>query len=57
MRKQICVYEGLVLSIDAVSCPDCNEYDGLMPLNKETLEYLDYDADEYENEGYDLDWK
>ena len=57
MRNQICVYEGLVLSINAKSCPDCNEYDGLMPLNLETLEYLGYDPIEWEEEGYYLDWK
>jgi hypothetical protein len=57
MKNQICVYEGLVLSINAKSCPDCNEYDGLMPLNRETLNYLGYDLAEYQDEGYNLDWQ
>jgi hypothetical protein len=57
MKNQICVYEGLVLSINAKSCPDCNEYDGLMPLNRETLDYLGYDLAEYQDEGYNLDWQ
>jgi hypothetical protein len=57
MKNQICVYEMLVLDIDAMSCPDCREYDGLMPLNRETLNYLGDDHAEWEEEGYNLDWK
>ena len=55
MRKQICVYEMLVLELDTMFCPTCREYDGLMPLNKETLEYLGEDLEEWLEEGYDLD--
>ena len=57
MKRKICVYEGITLDLDTMVCPDCNEYDGLMPLNLETLEYLGYDPIEWEEEGYYLDWK
>lgn len=45
--NQICVYEMAVLSADALFCPDCREYDGLMPLNLETLAYLGEDPKEW----------
>jgi hypothetical protein len=49
LMKKICVYEMLVLDIDTMFCPDCREYDGLMPLNLETLNYLGEDPDEWED--------
>jgi len=49
MKNQICVYEGTVLSLYAMSCPSCNEYDGLMPLNEETLNYLGEDLKEWQD--------
>jgi hypothetical protein len=55
MRKQICVYEMLVLELDTMFCPECREYDGIMPLNRETLDYLKEDHAEWEEEGFDLD--
>lgn len=55
MKSQICVYEMVVLDADAVFCPRCKEYDGLMPLNRATLEYLDLDPIEWEQDGYNLD--
>ena len=45
--NQICVYEMAVLSADAMFCPRCREYDGLMPLNLETLNYLGEDPEEW----------
>jgi len=57
MKRKICVYEGIDLDIDTMVCPECNEYDGLMPLNLETLDYLGYDPIEWEKEGYFLDWQ
>ena len=50
MKKQICVYAGLVLDIDTLFCPACKEYDGLMPLNKETLEYLGEDLEGWQED-------
>lgn len=42
----MCVYcEGVFVDGTAV-CPECNEYDGLMPLGK-AVEYLGLDADNY----------
>jgi hypothetical protein len=32
---------------DFESCYSCNEYKGIMPLNKETLEYLGEDLEEW----------
>jgi hypothetical protein len=57
MRQKICVFEMLVQDVDTDFCWECNEYDGLMPLNRETLDYLKEDHAEWEEEGYDLDWK
>lgn len=45
--SQICVFEMRVLSDDAIFCPTCREYDGLMPLNLETLKYLGEDPEEW----------
>ena len=36
-----------VLDIDAVGCFFCNEYKGVMPLNLDTLVYLDEDPAEW----------
>lgn len=51
--KQICVYEMRVLPTDIMFCPDCREYDGLMPLNLDTLNYLGEDPDDWREEFAD----
>jgi len=55
MKTQICAFCMNVWSADTRICPSCNEYKGLMPLNRETLEYLDLDPIEWEEDGYNLD--
>lgn len=45
----ICVFCMTVWSADAMSCSRCDEYKGIMPLNKETLNYLGEDLDEWED--------
>jgi hypothetical protein len=35
---------------ETISCPSCNEYKGIMPLNKDTLNYLGEDLDEWQDE-------
>ncbi len=55
MRSQICAYCMNVWSEDAYTCITCREHKGLMPLNRETLEYLDLDPVEWEEDGYNLD--
>lgn len=49
----ICVFCMNVWSADAMSCPTCHEYKGIMPLNKETLTYLGEDLEEWQ-EAYDI---
>lgn len=48
--KTICVFCMSVWSADAVSCPSCHEYKGIMPLNLDTLNYLGEDPDEWRDE-------
>lgn len=48
--KTICVYEMAVWSGDTLFCPICKEYDGLMPLNLETLAYLGEDPADWKDE-------
>lgn len=48
--KLICVYEMRVHPADTLFCPECREYDGLMPLNLETLAYLGEDPAEWQDE-------
>ena len=48
--KTICVFCMNVWGADAMSCPTCHEYKGIMPLNKDTLTYLGEDLDEWANE-------
>ena len=50
----ICVFCMNVWGADAMSCPTCHEYKGIMPLNKETLTYLGEDLEEWQ-EAYDID--
>jgi hypothetical protein len=38
---------------DFESCYSCQEYKGIMPLNKETLIYLGEDLEEWQ-EAYDI---
>lgn len=45
--NQICVFEMRVLPADTMFCPECREYDGLMPLDLDTLNYLGEDPDEW----------
>ena len=47
MKNQICVYCMNVLDIDAIGCFSCKEYKGVMPLNLDTLDYLDEDPAEW----------
>jgi hypothetical protein len=49
MKNQICVYEMAILDIDAVFCPMCREYKGLMPLNEETLNYLGENLEDWQD--------
>lgn len=47
MNDVMCVYcEGVFTDTTAV-CPECNEYDGLMPLTK-AVDYLGLDIRDYE---------
>ena len=55
MKSQICAFCMNVFSEDTHACFSCNDYKGLMPLNRETLEYLDLDPVEWEEDGYNLD--
>jgi len=54
LMNTICVFCMNVWSADAMSCPTCHEYKGIMPLDKETLIYLGEDLDEWA-EAYNLD--
>lgn len=45
--KTICVFCLEVWDADAIGCYSCNEYKGIMPLNKETLIYLGEDLEEW----------
>jgi hypothetical protein len=38
-----------VYSADAMSCYPCKEYKGIMPLNKETLDYLGENLEDWED--------
>lgn len=42
----MCVYcEGVFVNVAV--CPECNEYDGLMPLTR-AVEYLNLDINDYQ---------
>ena len=44
---KMCVYCESVFTSDTIVCPNCNEYDGMMPLEK-AIDYLDLDPNDYE---------
>jgi hypothetical protein len=46
MSDVICVYCEGVYTSDTVVCFECNEYDGLMPLEK-GIEYLNLDPNDF----------
>ena len=48
--KTICAFCMTIWSNETYVCSRCNEYKGIMPLNKETLIYLDQDLDEWADE-------
>jgi hypothetical protein len=48
--KNICVYCYNIFSIDDHICYTCKEYDGVMPLNLDTLNYLGEDPDDWREE-------
>jgi hypothetical protein len=43
---KMCVYCEGVFTSDTVVCPNCNEYDGLMPLDN-AIEYLNLDPNDF----------
>ena len=43
----ICVFCMTIWGSETHACSRCNEYKGIMPLNKETLIYLGEDLDEW----------
>ena len=43
----ICVFCMGIFTSDTIVCPRCDEYKGIMPLNKETLNYLGEDLEEW----------
>lgn len=45
--KLVCVFCMNIWESGTIVCPDCREYKGLMPLNRETLDYLDEDPEEW----------
>lgn len=46
MNDVMCVYcNGVYVDSTAV-CPECNEYDGMMPLQR-AISYLDLDPNDY----------
>lgn len=44
-EKVMCVYCETVYEVDTIVCPDCREYDGMMPVSQ-AIEYLDLDPEE-----------
>jgi ribosomal protein L40E len=49
LMKTICVFCFAVYEADTTSCYPCKEYKGIMPLNKETLEYLGEDLEDWQD--------
>lgn len=45
----ICIYCMAIYAPDTIVCNGCDEYKGIMPLNKETLDYLGEDLDEWKD--------
>jgi hypothetical protein len=43
---KMCVYCESVFTSDTVVCHNCNEYDGLMPLEK-AIDYLNLDPNDF----------
>jgi hypothetical protein len=43
----ICAFCLGIYASDTIVCPRCDEYKGIMPLNKETLNYLGEDLEEW----------
>jgi hypothetical protein len=43
----ICSFCLNIFAPDTIVCNVCDEYKGIMPLNKETLIYLDLDLEEW----------
>lgn len=46
MNDKMCVYCESVFTSDTVVCPSCNEYDGMMDLDK-AIDYLNLDPNDY----------
>ena len=44
---KMCVYCESVFTSDTIVCPNCNEYDGMMPLEK-AVDYLDLDPNDFD---------
>jgi ribosomal protein L40E len=49
LMKTICVFCFAVYEAETTSCYPCKEYKGIMPLNKETLEYLGEDLEDWQD--------
>lgn len=47
LMNTICVFCMAVYPADTTGCYPCKEYKGIMPLNKETLNYLGEDLEEW----------
>jgi hypothetical protein len=43
---KMCVYCEGVFTDDTIVCPNCSEYDGMMPLEN-AIEYLNLDPNDY----------
>ena len=43
---KMCVYCEGVFTSDTIVCPNCNEYDGMMPLES-AIDYLHLDPNDY----------
>jgi hypothetical protein len=48
--KTICVFCMTVWGSETYVCSRCKEYKGIMPLNLDTLSYLDEDPDDWASE-------
>ena len=43
---KMCVYCESVFTSETIVCPNCNEYDGLMPVSQ-AVDYLDLDRNDF----------
>jgi hypothetical protein len=48
LMDKMCVYCESVFTPDTIVCPNCGEYDGMMPLGN-AIEYLNLDPNDYQD--------